>query len=153
MEIERKFLVSTLPDLKNLEAKRIEQGYINTDPVLRIRRMNDDYFFTFKSKGLLAREEFERPLSLEQYNTLKPKTMYNIIKKTRYIIPFSANEHPIELDIFEGKLKGLFIAEVEFDSLNEANTFSPPNWFGDEVTQDSRYHNSNLCQLDDLSSL
>ena len=39
MEIERKYLVKTLPDhLEQYACKVIEQGYLNTNPVVRIRR-------------------------------------------------------------------------------------------------------------------
>ena len=36
------------------------------------------------------------------------------------------------------------MAEVEFPSEKEAEEFTPPAWFGDEVTNDRRYHNSNM---------
>ena len=45
MEIERKYLVKTLPDhLDQYESKKIAQGYLCTEPVVRIRRSNDDYY-------------------------------------------------------------------------------------------------------------
>ena len=59
VEIERKFLVKkeNLPrNLKQYPRKVIQQGYLCTDPVVRIRQSNDSYYLTYKSKGLLARE-------------------------------------------------------------------------------------------------
>ena len=59
MEIERKFLVdlSDLPfDPKDYPARKIEQAYLCTAPVVRIRRDNDDFFLTYKSKGMMVRE-------------------------------------------------------------------------------------------------
>ena len=61
LEIERKFLVKreNLPEnLEQYPSKAIEQGYLCTEPVVRIRKSNDNYFLTYKSKGLLAREEY-----------------------------------------------------------------------------------------------
>ena len=58
MEIERKFTVKTLPSsLETYSCLLIEQAYLNTDPVIRIRRQNEEYFLTYKGKGLLSIEE------------------------------------------------------------------------------------------------
>ena len=55
MEIERKFIVHNLPDnLDSYPHSEIEQGYLCMEPVIRIRRMNKQYFLTFKSKGLMG---------------------------------------------------------------------------------------------------
>ncbi len=147
MEIERKFLIHTLPEnLETYPHKEIAQGYICTDPVVRIRRSNDSYILTCKSKGLMAREEFELPLSKEAFEHLKPKTDGIFIEKTRYLIPFD-KELTIELDVFHGVHAPLVLAEVEFPSIEEANAFVPPSWFGEDVTHSSKYHNSTLSQL------
>ncbi len=50
----------------------------------------------------------------------------------------------IELDIFDEPFSSLILAEVEFCSENAANAFLPPSWLGEDVTYDSRYHNSTL---------
>jgi CYTH domain-containing protein len=55
------------------------------------------------------------------------------------------DELEIELDVFEGELEGLVVAEVEFDSDAAADSFEPPEWFGDEVTGDDRYLNETLA--------
>ncbi len=146
MEIERKFLIKELP--KNLDQyphHRIEQGYLCTEPVVRIRRQDDDYILTYKSKGLLAREEYNLPLTKEAYEHLSPKTDGLLIQKTRYKIPFQ-EKYTIELDIFDAELSPLTLAEVEFESVDEANAFVPPDWFGKDVTYSTEYHNSTLSQ-------
>ena len=113
MEIERKFLVSRRPDaLDTFPRVRMEQAYICTDPVLRIRRAGERYVLTCKGRGLLAREEFELELSPEAYARLLPKTEGVRIVKDRYCIPLGA--HTVELDIFHGTLAPLMFAEVEF---------------------------------------
>ena len=64
MEIERKYLIDRLPEnLEQYDCQHIEQGYLNTDPVVRVRRDNDDYYLTYKGKGLLSREEYNLPLN------------------------------------------------------------------------------------------
>ena len=114
MEIERKYLIDRLPEnLEQYECKHIEQGYLNTDPVVRIRKSNDKYTLTYKGAGLMCREEYKLT---------------------------------IELDVFEGELAPLQLAEVEFETKEEAEHFVPPAWFGQDVTFSSRYHNSTLSK-------
>ena len=93
----------------------------------------------------MAREEYNLPLNEAAYNTLIKKADGNIITKTRYEIP-EKNNLTIELDIFEGKFSGLLLAEVEFSSEAEALAYTPPAWFGKDVTKDASYHNSNMAK-------
>lgn len=146
MEIERKYLISRVPDSLTITNTRlIEQGYLNTEPVVRIRKDNDKYELTYKSKGLMAREEYNMPLTQEAYEHLRTKVDGRIISKTRYEIPLN-DELKIELDIFHGDLEPLMLAEVEFPTEEAANVFIPPEWFGEDVTCSSKYHNSVLSQ-------
>ena len=62
------------------------------------------------------------------------------------------NGYPLELDVYEGSLAGLVVAEVEFETTEESQRFSPPDWFGKEVTEDKYYKNSHLA-LKDSGSL
>ncbi len=143
MEIERKFLIKELPDsLSQYESKKIEQAYLCTKPVVRIRKENDSYYLTYKGSGMMSREEYNLPLDSESYSHLLSKADGNIITKTRYFIPYET--YTIELDVFEGIFKGMILAEVEFDSEDEANSFTPPWWFGEDVTFSGKYHNSYL---------
>lgn len=146
MEIERKYLVKEIPsNLDQYESKKIAQGYLCTEPVIRIRRSNNDYYMTYKGDGLMVREEYNLPLTEEAYTHLRPKIDGLLIAKTRYLIPLN-DKLTAELDIFEEDLKGLVIVEVEFDSVEEANAFSAPDWFGEDVTNSGKYHNSYLSQ-------
>ena len=102
LEIERKFLIKreNLPEnLEQYPSKVIEQGYLCTEPVVRIRKSNDNYYLTYKSKGLLAREEYNLPLTKEAYEHLKPKADGIVISKVRYVIP-EKDGLSIELDVF-----------------------------------------------------
>lgn len=146
MEIERKFLINILPEnLSQYPFHQLEQGYLCTEPVVRIRREDDNYYLTYKSKGLMVREEYNLPLTQAAYEHLLPKIDGILITKKRYLIPLS-EKLTIELDIFENELAPLLLAEVEFSSEEEANSFTPPEWFGEEVTYSTQYHNSTLSQ-------
>lgn len=146
MEIERKYLVKYLPEnLEQYEQKRISQGYLCTNPVVRIRRMDEEYFITYKSRGLMAREEYDMPLTAEAFEHMLPKIDGILIDKIRYMIPLD-EKLVAELDIFQGTLTPLRLVEVEFESVEEANAFVAPEWFGDDVTNSGEYHNSNLSK-------
>ena len=148
MEIERKFLISkeNLPaDLNSYPHHRLEQGYLSTAPVVRIRKEDDNYYLTYKSKGLMTREEYNLPLNKEAYEHLIKKADGNIITKKRYEIP-DGNGYTIELDIFEGLFTGTILAEVEFPTIEAANSYTVPSWFIDDVTNDPAYHNSNMSR-------
>lgn len=147
MEIERKYLIHTLPDhLEQYPKRELEQGYLCTAPVVRIRKDNERYELTYKSKGLMVREEHNLPLTEEAYTHLKTKIDGRLISKTRYLIPLG-EPLTVELDVFHGDLAPLLLAEVEFPDEESANRFTPPDWFGEDVTFSSKYHNSNLSKL------
>lgn len=148
MEIERKYLVSFPPeDYTSFPCRKIEQAYLCTDPVVRIRRQDEEFFLTYKGRGLLAREEYNLPLTEEAYLHLLPKADGIVLTKKRYLLPLPS--HPgltIELDVFEGRYEGLMLAEVEFPSVEEAEAFVPPHWFGEDVTLSGQYQNSRLSR-------
>ncbi len=151
MEIERKFLIAKLPkDLEEYPCRHIEQGYLSTNPVVRIRRDNDKYELTYKSSGLMTRQEYNLPLDQESYGHLARKIDGRLIRKKRYMIPLSSSHYgdlTIELDVFLGDLAPLVLAEVEFPSEESAKAFVPPAWFGEDVTFSGKYHNNYLSQL------
>ena len=137
MEIERKFLIKSLPDnFESYSCDTLIQAYISTEPVIRVRQKNEDYILTLKSAGLLAREEIEMPLTEESFK--------HLLAKKRYKIPDTP--YLIELDVFEGDYNGFCMAEVEFPDIDSANAYNAPAWFGPEVTMDSRFHNSSLSK-------
>ena len=153
MEIERKYLIKkeSLPqNLNTFPHLEIEQAYLCTEPVVRIRRQDSSYYLTYKSKGLLSREEYNLPLTREAYDHLLPKADGIVLTKKRYRIPLiSSEEKPsltIELDVFSGIYEGLILAEVEFPTEEDALAFTPPDWFGRDVTFTGEYQNSRLSQ-------
>ena len=123
----------------------MEQGYLSTAPVVRVRKDNDKYELTYKGKGAMVREEYNLPLTAESFEHLKQKIDGRLIVKKRYMIPYG--DFTIELDIFEEDLAPLTLAEVEFSSEEEANAFVAPDWFAEDVTFSKLYHNSYLSQI------
>lgn len=160
MEIERKFTLKSLPDsLESYPCHRIEQAYLNTEPVVRIRRQDEEYILTYKGSGMMTREEYNMPLTEESYYHLREKADGNIISKTRYKIPLpnpgfkegfpippEDYQLTIELDVFDPPFAPLIMAEVEFGSREAAESFLPPDWFDEDVTYNPEYHNSHMSR-------
>lgn len=148
MEIERKYLITNPPEnYTRYPFHHIEQAYLCTEPVVRIRREDDTYYLTYKSKGLLMREEYNLPLTEEAYKHLLTKADGNVLTKRRYLLPMEQTNHTIEFDLFEGKFSGLMLAEVEFETEKDATEFVAPDWFGEDVTFSGEYQNSRLSRL------
>lgn len=152
VEIERKFLVKDEIAMEymgkvkkgELNCHEIEQAYLTTDPVVRVRKSDDEYYMTYKGKGMIEREEYNLPLTKEAYETLASKADGNVISKTRILIPY--DKYTIELDVFKAPFDYIRMAEVEFDSREEADNFIAPDWFLEEVTNNREYHNSNMSR-------
>lgn len=144
MEIERKYLPLTPPlPLESYAFREIEQGYLSASPAIRVRKEDDSFYMTYKSGPAMAHEEYNLPLSEETYRHLLEKCDGIVLQKKRYLIPYGA--YTIELDVFLAPYEGLWIAEVEFPSVEEAEAFVKPAWFGEEVTYDPRYRNAFLA--------
>ncbi len=151
MEIERKFLIKenyfTLDNYKYID---IQQAYISTSPVIRVRKkasdQKEEYILTVKSKGMLSRQEFELELTRDDYENLLKKAEGNIITKRRYIIPLD-NSLTLELDYFSDLFQGLVMGEIEFSSEEAAKKYNLPDFVIREVTFDKNYHNSNMSLM------
>lgn len=153
-EIERKFLLGEQIDLKDYDWVEINQSYIGVNPVSRVRKMGNKYYYNQKGVGTLVREENEKEITEETYNKIIKYRIGRTINKLRYRIPLD-NEVDAELDYYLDDLSPLVTVEVEFKSLEDANSFVVPTWFGKEITEDVRYKNDNLAVAtkDELSEL
>jgi CYTH domain-containing protein len=145
IEIERRFLVDRLPD-ELPEPVQVEQAYISTVPVsVRARLIGDRRVLTIKSGQGLERMEIEHDLTPEEFDALWRLPNELRISKRRHRIDLG-NGLTAELDLFDGALTGRRLVEVEFDSVDAAHAFTPPAWFGREVTDDGRYTNGALAR-------
>lgn len=149
VEIERKFLVSNIEEClsRSQDSRRITQGYLSLDPARTVRVRHTDLQCHLTIKGLSnakgdTRLEFEHSISQEEAEQLISLCLGNVIKKTRHQVPYG--NHIFEVDVFEGFLSGLILAEVELVFSEEAIEF--PHWIGEEVTGDRRFYNSQLAQ-------
>jgi CYTH domain-containing protein len=148
VEIERKWLVTDAPaEVLDAPSERIEQGYLTIGSdggETRARRRGERWFLTVKSGRGLVRGEHEVELTQAQFETLWPATEGRRLEKRRHLVQ-GEDGHQIELDVYEGALNGLMVAEVEFDDPWRATAFVPPYWFGREVTDDPAYKNQRLA--------
>jgi len=147
IEIERKFLLDEPPEqLEGHAGKRIEQGYVTAGESieLRLRRVEDRRLLTAKLGYGEARFETEISLGINQFDALWPLTEPRRLRKTRHLVPLGDGLEA-EVDVYEGTLAGLVVAEVEFDSEQQSRDFRPPAWLGEEVTGDRRYANQSLA--------
>jgi len=147
VEIERKFRLAVLPPwIAECDSVAIQQGYLALEPdrEVRVRRAGDHRTLTVKSGRGLARGEVEVELSVAQLEALWPLTEGRRVEKRRY--RRDAPEGTYEIDVYEGELSGLLIAEMEFDSLEQSDSFHPPAWLVDEVTGEERYANRTLAE-------
>jgi CYTH domain-containing protein len=142
-EIERKFLVRDRGIIEGHLGARIVQGYLAAEPMtVRVRIKEAEAFLTLKSKGGIERDEYEFPIDLRVARELLERHCGGrVVHKTRYRIP--NGRHIAEVDVFEGHLAGLVLAEIELDHAEEA--FLRPDWLGEEVSHDPRYANSALA--------
>ena len=148
IEIERKFLVISEAFKDEAHQKyRIIQGFLNSDPERTVRvRLKDDKG-TLTVKGLssndgLSRFEWEKEISKNDAKALLEFCEKGVIDKIRYEV--KVNHHIFEVDEFFGDNEGLVVAEVELQTEDE--TFTKPEWLGEEVTGNIEYYNSQLSK-------
>ena len=153
LERERKFLIAKLPLLSDAGVG-LRQGYISIDGTVAVRVRDAGVgacTLTVKAGRGAVRTELEWVISREQFDTLWRHTGDRRISKTRYRLPFAADETNvagmIEIDVFHDQLDGLIVAEVEFASDETMVAFRPPSWFGREVTDDPAFSNASLALL------
>jgi CYTH domain-containing protein len=146
VEIEKKFLVDTIPHSLLVRGTRMIQGYMITrkEITVRVRLAGDNAWLTIKGKTVnAARKEYEYPVPVDDARQMldlfceKP-----CIEKTRYSIDYNGFEWVV--DQFSGANSGLIVAEIELDDIDQH--FEKPDWIGQEVTHDPRYYNSNLIK-------
>lgn len=144
-EIERRFLVTGEGWRAGVAAaRRLRQGYLAREDgvTIRVRIADDAAALTIKGPGGLVRPEYEYPLPVaEAQEMLDRLCAGRRLVKTRHPVPHGGLTW--EVDVFEGPLEGLVIAEVELP--DPAHDLVLPSWAGREVTDDPRYANAALA--------
>ena len=142
-EIERKFLVKDISVIQDCHFDEINQTYLFNEMTksLRIRIKNDKAFLTIKGNQVgITRDEFEYEIPKLEACEMIEKFRLKVLSKKRYYKREGALMW--EIDVFEGKLEGLIIAEIELPS--EEYSIVRPVWVGEEVTSDTNYLNAEL---------
>jgi adenylate cyclase len=143
-EIERKFLTKGYVWRRG-EAMRLRQGYLSSvqERTVRVRTAGENATLTIKGIAVGAtRLEFEYEIPFEDAEELLNLCEIPLIEKDRYRVEEGGVVW--EIEEFLGENLGLIIAEVELES--EDQTFTKPDWVGEEVTGDPRYFNANLIK-------
>jgi adenylate cyclase len=100
-------------------------------------------YFTIKGERSGAtRAEFEYPIPLKDARARMKLRTGRLIKKRRHGV--KAGKARVAVDVFEGKHRGLVLAEVELPS--PRSRFDRFEWLGKDVTADERYYNANLAK-------
>ncbi len=150
-EVERKFLVKDDSWKQYVtESYEIVQVYISVDPKLTIRARHktsslnvNTYMLAFKgiTENPMIRSEIETPIEYDTYRWFRGTTDYLPITKTRHIVPMD-DKLMWEVDVFHGEHRGLVMAEVELDYVDQHIVI--PDWIGEEVTNNTMYYNNNM---------
>ena len=146
IEIERKFLLSRLPQaMRYARREPIRQGYLALDgeTEVRVRLSPKGAVLTIKSGHGEVRTEVEVALDAGRGDALWALTEDRRIEKTRRRV--RVGDAVVEVDEYSGALDGLVVAEVEFDDEQAAQAFTPPEWFGRELTGEAAYANRSLA--------
>ena len=144
LEIERKFWLDRLPQgLPLLEHSYMEQSYLAFDPVVRIRKKvcsdRTSYRLCLKGEGTLARQEIELDLPPETYQQMLLLVKGTPIRKEQWVYQLPQG---LKLEcnlVDEGDPYEFYYAEVEFETVQQAERFVPPSYLGKELTEDTDF--------------
>lgn len=154
-EVERKWVLEKMPDFNSPDlwvegSSLIHQGYILTDPEVRLRQNELHFYLTVKTAGALVRQELETKITPDEYGRLWPMTEGRRIEKQRasVVVNTSIGHCYYELDRYLGRHDGLIVVEKEFGSIEAAEDFRISSLLGPatEVTADARYKNRWLAE-------
>ena len=151
MEIERKFIVKTLPDLSSIQPLKYERYFVKLEEGYqeRVQRRGDKYEFEIKKLvptvgNISHHEKTRRQITQEEFDRFKiGKENLGIIRNS-----YKISEHPdLSIKIYHGRFEGLVRAEIEFQSEEEAKNYVPEEWMGEEITNSPLGMDSRLLQL------
>jgi CYTH domain-containing protein len=145
VEIERKFLLKN-DDWRRVVARseRLWDGLIAAGDgrKVRVRIYEGRATLTVKSKregGHRFEFEYEIPKS-DAEEMLRFQCGRYVLEKMRHYVSFAGHEWHI--DVYEGLLEGVILAEVELDSVGQQ--FTLPDWAGEDVTDRPEYRKVNM---------
>ena len=167
-EIERKYLInkSNIPNLDKMSYMDITQGYIHdigNHLIFRLRQiiymdnkknmLGEEYTQTIKGTEGVDRAKYESQIWRSTFDKFWKLCEYKSVHKYRYIIPRKDEDKKIiHLDVYKNELNGLYTVDVEFETLEDSEDYTPEDWFGIEITNDQRYANVNLAYTNKIPS-
>lgn len=146
IERERRFLLDQFPGNANVvRVRRIIDRYVD-GTALRLRKQSDDggpavFKLTQKvpAQSSGAQQGFITTMYLtENEFSVLAQLPAKTLSKSRYSVP------PFGIDVFDGELQGLFLAEAEFDSAGDAGALRLPSFIRQEVSGDIRFTGGKL---------
>jgi len=148
-EVERKFLVATIPPGSTLYADILDHYIANT--TLRLRRVQTGHEVIFKLGQKLrlhpdeTRVIFHTTLYLSEaeYVLLAATLPSHRLEKRRFRL--QGETPPMSIDQFQGPLEGLVMAEVDFGPHGDPSSLSRPSFALAEVTDDERFTGARLA--------
>ena len=148
VERERRFLLDQFPKTAHIErVRRITDRYIN-GTTLRLRKITENNAPTAHklTQKIPARDNGgQQGLIVTMYLTEAEHAVLvqlaaHELSKTRHSVP------PFGIDVFEGALNGLILAEAEFDSSAAADALMLPAFISREVSNDDRFTGGHLVR-------
>lgn len=157
LEVESRYLLNKVPDdlLDNANGWLITDRYFpNTR--LRLRHMkslsgNEDVYKLTQKYRSETQNAYETTITntylTEAEHNLFESLAANILKKTRY--PCTMQNYSLSIDIFEGRHRGLILAEMELEKKEEAYEIVLPSFVLKDVTDDLFFTGGNLIGMTD----
>ncbi|HEX8422948.1 MAG TPA: hypothetical protein VF634_06035 [Pyrinomonadaceae bacterium] len=155
VERERRYLLRELPDgLKvNDRHAQVTDNYI-TGTRLRLRKvrwpLTNEWTLKLTQKHAPAPLDFSRTLITSIYLNEYEYEVFSVfeaneLRKNRY--PYEHDGRKYSVDVFLGALKGLILAETDFDTDEEMDAFPPPPFAALDVTHDELFTGGRLAYL------
>ena len=155
VERERRYLLQDLPEgLSRADPHvQITDNYI-TGTRLRMRKVRNPgtnkWTVKFTQKFAPNPQDFSRTIITNTYlNALEAETLSmfdaNEIRKNRYLFAYEGREFSV--DMFLGDLFGLVLAEVNFETDEELDSFAKPAFAVADVTNNELFTGGRLCGL------
>ncbi len=153
IEIEKTYLAKFLPrDLMKFSYTEIIDLYFpknSKHPKLRIRKRDNSYTITKKNvideKDSSTQREQNIKITKEEFDSFF-ELQGNKIHKIRFLYPCKGKV--AEIDVFLGRFKGLVLVEVEFDSKEELEKASMPDFCLADVTEEECIAGGFLSTID-----
>lgn len=133
-EIERKFLIESMPDLKGIKPILNEQYFLQHGDLMEERIQKKDGVCEHEIKTIFASGEWSREKSVideKDFNLLKARSSKVLLRESYSLSKINPR---LSVKVYQGTYKGLVFAEVEFNSHEEAENYEPLEWMGTEIT-------------------